>query len=168
MPKEAATLSPVQVAAAQQLVQGIADFAGFNDLVRDFFYYAGDAVVPAWEADTRFQQQGSTTAPPAGSPELFLGESSADGSRITRSVLSLGTGTVDATLDLDGDGYLESTQWTQSPLLATDLDGNGEIDPFELVDGRVGADSRLSLARFDANGDGLLDGRGIAFGISTQ
>jgi hypothetical protein len=143
--------------------------AGTNDLVRDFFLHAADAVIPAWEADTRFQQQGShATATPA-TPELFLGEPSADGNRITRSVFTLGgDGSVAPRyLDLDGDGYAEATDWTQSPLLAIDVNGDGQASPFELVDGRAGADSRLSLGHLDANGDGLLDSRDPAFAALT-
>lgn len=134
---------------------------GINDLARDFFEHAAAAIVPAWEAQTLFQQQGS--AAPS-STAAFTGEVSADGAHITRTVLTLGSGSIVTTaLDLDQDGYVEHSSWTSAALLAVDLGGNGKVSADELVDGRAAAGSRNSLAALDANGDGLLDNRDPGF-----
>ncbi|WP_346287572.1 cadherin-like domain-containing protein [Zoogloea sp.] len=131
--------------------------AGVNDLARDFLEHAADAIVPAWEAQTLFQQQGSTAPHPTAA---FTGELSADGAHVTRTVLTLGSGSsVTTALDWDRDGYLEHSGWTTAALLAVDLDGNGQVSADELVDGRAAAGSRNSLAALDANGDGVLDSR---------
>ncbi|WP_374502520.1 cadherin-like domain-containing protein [Zoogloea sp.] len=135
--------------------------AGVNDLARDFFEHAADAIIPAWEAQTLFQQQGSAATRPTAT---FAGELSADGAHVTRSVLTLGSGsTVTTALDLDHDGYVEQGEWTTAALLAVDMDGDGQVSADELVDGRAGADSRNSLAALDANGDGVLDSRDPGF-----
>lgn len=135
--------------------------SGVNDLARDFLEHAAAAIVPAWEAQTLFQQHGS--AAPS-STAAFTGEVSADGAHIIRTVLTFGSSSIVATaLDLDQDGYVERSSWTTAALLTVDLDGNGKVSADELVDGRATAGSRNSLAALDANGDGLLDNRDPGF-----
>jgi EF hand len=69
---------------------------------------------------------------------------------------------------VDGDGYLEQTQWLQSnqAMLAVDLNGDGQISVGERVS-LQNADqvqhARTSMAWLDANGDGKLTAQDPAF-----
>ncbi|WP_423455379.1 Ig-like domain-containing protein [Ottowia sp. VDI28] len=60
-------------------------------------------------------------------------------------------------LDLDGDGYLEKTDWVRpdQALLGIDLNADGRLDGPELLS--------ANLRRLDANGDGRLDARDPVF-----
>jgi hypothetical protein len=70
----------------------------------------------------------------------------------------------DALIDIDGDGYLEQTQWlaTEHQALAVDTDGNAQLTSHELLN-LSGAASLTSLGWLDANGDQVLDARDPAF-----
>jgi LysM repeat protein len=157
-----------------------------SSIVKDFVAHAIGAIVPVWEAQTVQARiaagEDVTLPPPAAAGDLAL-----DGSTITRHLLTLGPAAVTQTaLDFDGDGYVEQTQWTTSPLLAIDLDGDGRIGQGELVspgsgvnglawhdrneDGWIGRGELVStgsgtngLAWFDGNGDGRIDANDPAF-----
>ena len=135
---------------------------GINDLARDFYLHVGEAIVPAWEAQGVFEQHEAGVDTPR--PGVFVGEVSADGATVTRSVLTLGSEQIiSRELDLDGDGYLEDSEWTTASLLAVDLNGDGKVFAGELVDGRLDGHARNSLASLDTNHDGVLDSRDLAF-----
>ncbi len=144
-------------------------------LVGDFMKHAMESVVPAWEAETvrqHYQQDGvSATARPgerAGMPVE-------DAQHLTQSFTALSfpavatpaaaaNGPVYA--DIDGDGYLEKTDWISANqgLLGIDLNGDGKISAGELLNLDAGSTlERNSLGWLDANRDGLIDGRDPAF-----
>eukprot|EP01022_Parablepharisma_sp_SALTPOND_P033124 TRINITY_DN881_c1_g1_i7.p1 TRINITY_DN881_c1_g1~~TRINITY_DN881_c1_g1_i7.p1 ORF type:complete len:2770 (+),score=474.63 TRINITY_DN881_c1_g1_i7:462-8312(+) len=144
-------------------------------LVGDFMKRAMKAVVPAWEAETvrqHFLQDGvSATARPgerAGMPVE-------DAQHLTQRFMALSfpavatpaaaaNGPVYA--DIDGDGYLEKTDWISANqgMLAIDLNGDGKIGAGELLNLDPGSTlERNSLRWLDANRDGVLDARDPAF-----
>jgi len=83
-------------------------------------------------------------------------------------VLTLEMGGLDAPreslIDVDGDGYLEATQWVQAnqAMLAIDVNGDGFIGADELVN-LQDRTAFNSLAWLDANGDGRVDDSDPAF-----
>ncbi len=73
--------------------------------------------------------------------------------------------------DVDGDGFLESTQWVSTldaqgnaqGMLVLDANANGQIETADILHLGGNAAERNSLAWLDANGDGKLDASDPAF-----
>jgi PIN domain nuclease of toxin-antitoxin system len=145
-------------------------------LVGDFMQHAQGAIAPAWQVQTtlaHYQHSGEIDLPKQSSS---LPTELADGLHQTLQVVSL---TLPNTLptevslssklvDVDGDGYLEQTQWLQSnqAVLAVDLNGDGQISVGETVnlqDAGQGDHPRTSMQWLDANGDHRLDASDPAF-----
>jgi PIN domain nuclease of toxin-antitoxin system len=145
-------------------------------LAGDFMQHAQGAIAPAWQVQTvlaHYQQTGQLDLPEQSSS---LPTELAGGLQQTLQVVSLALpnalpseSTPNNTLiDVDGDGYLEKTQWLQSnqAVLAVDLNGDGQISVGERVSlqgAGQAAQTRTSMGWLDANGDGRLTAQDPAF-----
>ena len=144
-------------------------------LVGDFMKRAMEAVVPAWEAETvrqHFLQDGVSAA---ARPGERAGMPVEDAQHLTQRFTALSFPAVAAPgaaanaavyVDIDGDGYLEKTDWISANqgMLAIDLNGDGKIGAGELLNLDPGSTlERNSLRWLDANWDGVLDARDPAF-----
>ncbi|MFY7905977.1 MAG: cadherin-like domain-containing protein, partial [Burkholderiaceae bacterium] len=145
-------------------------------LAGDFMQHAQGAIAPAWQVQTvwaHYQQTGQLDLPEQSSS---LPTELADGLQQTLQFVTLELGNTLPTetsanskfIDVDGDGYLEQTQWLQSnqAVLAVDLNGDGLISVGERVNLQGGAqddNTRTSMGWLDANGDGRLTAQDPAF-----
>ncbi len=142
-------------------------------LAGDFMAHAQGAIAPAWQVQTtlaHWQQSGVIDLPKQSSS---LPTELVDGLHQTLQVVSLtlpNTLPVETTssskwIDVDGDGYLEQTQWLQTnqAVLAVDLNGDGQISVGETVNMQKADQARTSMAWLDANGDGKLTAQDPAF-----
>ncbi len=147
-----------------------------DTLVGDFMKRALQAVVPSWEAETvrqHFLQEGSLAA---AMPAHGAGMPVEDAQHVTQSFTALtfqavatpGSDNPLIHADIDGDGYLEKTEWiaANQGLLSIDLNGDGRIGAGELLNLDPAATlQRNSLRWLDANQDGMLDARDPAFAV---
>lgn len=161
-----------------------------DTIVSDFMKHAQDAIVPNWEAQTilaHWQDSRASEGLAAANAQAReaagsgLPQEAADHLSQTLSVLSFDVpATSSATnqaanhtattsgqqlIDIDGDGYLELTQWVAAnqAVLAIDLNGDGSITAGELLDLKGTSSARNNLNWLDANGDQRLDARDPAF-----
>ena len=141
-------------------------------LAGDFMAHAQDAIAPAWQVQTvlaHFQQSGEIDLP---KQTHSLPTELADGLQQSMQVVSLALSSTMPTeaapsskwIDVDGDGYLEKTQWLQSnqAILSVDLNGDEMISAGERVNLQDAAQvqyARTSMGWLDANGDGRLTER---------
>jgi hypothetical protein len=142
----------------------------------DFVQHAQSAIAPAWQVQTvlaHYQQSGDIDLP---TQSNTLPQALSDGLHQTLQVVSLRLTSAlptEATpsnqlIDVDGDGYLEQTQWVQAnqAILSVDLNGDGQISLGETVNlqdaGQV-QQARTSLAWLDANQDARLTAQDPAF-----
>jgi len=137
-------------------------------LAGDFMQHAFGAIAPAWQVQTvlaHYQRGLGIELPRA---EASLPQVLADGLHQATQVITLALpvelALQDTLIDVDGDGYLERTQWLaeNQQVLAVDADGNEEISTGELLSLDCLA-SRNSLRWLDANSDDILDARDPAF-----
>jgi len=137
-------------------------------LAGDFMQHAARAIAPAWAVATTLAhyQQGQGIHLP--STEAGMPQEAADGIHQTLQAITLALpvepALQNALIDIDGDEYLERTQWlaTSQQVLAIDADGNNLISVNELLS-LNGPDSLHSLGWLDANGDQMLTDRDPAF-----
>lgn len=137
-------------------------------LAGDFMQHAQGAIVPAWQVQTvlaHWQQGQGIRQPDA---QASLPQELADGMHQTLQALTLALpvepALQDVLIDIDGDGYLERSQWlaANQSALAIDANGDGVIGTGELLN--LGSSTALnSLNWLDANNDKLLDARDPAF-----
>jgi hypothetical protein len=137
-------------------------------LASDFMQHAAGAIAPAWQVQTvlaHYQQGQGIDLPNA---QDSLPQELADGLHQTLQALTLALpvepALQNALIDIDGDGYLESTQWlaTNQQILGVDANGDGLIGTSELLslNGPAGLNS---LNWLDANGDHILNASDPAF-----
>lgn len=157
-----------------------------DTIVSDFMKHAQDAIVPNWEAQTMLAHWQDTRASEglaaanaqarhaAGSG---LPQEAADHLSQTLNLLSFempatpgaansaATASSQQLIDIDGDGYLELTQWVAAnqAMLAIDINGDGSITAGELLDLKGTSSARNNLNWLDANGDQRLDAQDPAF-----
>lgn len=159
-----------------------------DTIVSDFMKHAQNAIVPNWEAQTMLAHwqdirasEGLAAANAQARQEAGSGlpQEAADHLSQTLSVLSfdvpatLGAANSAATtsgeqlIDIDGDGYLELTQWVAAnqAILAIDINGDGGITAGELLDLKGASSARNNLYWLDANGDQRLDAQDPAFTV---
>ncbi|MDP3799735.1 MAG: tandem-95 repeat protein [Polaromonas sp.] len=137
-------------------------------LAGDFIRHAQGAIAPAWQVQTvlaHWQQGQGIQQPDA---QASLPQELADGMHQTLQALTLALpvepALQDALIDIDGDGYLERSQWlaANQSALAIDANGDGIIGTGELLN--LGSSTALnSLNWLDTNNDKLLDARDPAF-----
>jgi hypothetical protein len=137
-------------------------------LAGDFMQHAQGAIAPAWQVQTvlAHYQQGQEgihlPAARAGLPQEL-----ADGVHQALQALTLSLpvepALQNALIDIDGDGYLERSQWlaANQSALAIDVNGDGVIGAGELLN--LSGSTLGSLNWLDANSDKLLDARDPAF-----
>ncbi len=138
-----------------------------ESLAGDFMAHAQGAIAPAWQVQTtlaHFQQGQGLHLPDSAAG---LPQDTGDGVHQSLQALTLALpvepALVDSLVDVDGDGYLESTQWVAAnqSMLTIDANGNGGFDAGELLNlHSAGLNSSNWL---DANNDKLLDARDPAF-----
>lgn len=148
-----------------------------DTLAGDFMARASQAIVPAWQAQTvlahwqRTAAEHDVQAADAQARQVEGGglpQELNDGIHQSLQALTLAlSGAItptDALIDIDGDGYLEQTQWlaTNQQLLAIDSNGDGQIGAGELLS-LNGGNALNSLNWLDANNDGLLNASDPAF-----
>jgi hypothetical protein len=137
-------------------------------LAGDFMQHAAGAIAPAWAVATALAhyQQGQGIHLP--SADAGLPQEAADGLHQTLQAITLALpqepALQNALIDVDGDSYLERTQWlaTNQQILAIDADGNNQIGVNELLS-LDGPASLHSLNWLDANNDQILNERDPAF-----
>jgi hypothetical protein len=137
-------------------------------LAGDFMAHAQGAMAPAWQVQTVLAhwQQGQGIHLPDG--QASLPQELADGIHQTLQALSLELPTpptlTSSLIDIDGDGYLEKTQWlaANQQILAIDANGDGNIGAGELL--KLGDSALNSLSWLDANGDKQINASDPAFG----
>jgi hypothetical protein len=137
-------------------------------LAGDFMQHAAGAIAPAWAVATTLAhyQQGQGIQLPQS--EASLPQEAADGLHQTLQAITLALpqepALQNALIDMDGDSYLERTQWlaANQQVLAVDADGNQQIGMDELLS-LDGPASRHSLQWLDANNDQVLNDRDPAF-----
>ncbi|MCZ8256232.1 MAG: hypothetical protein O9327_11265, partial [Polaromonas sp.] len=144
-------------------------------LAGDFMQHAAGAIAPAWQVQTvlaHFQQGHGLLLPDAAAslPQVL-----ADGVHQALQAITLQLPdevlppeTRNTLADIDGDGFLEPTQWlaARQQALAVDSNGDGDIDASELLSFGGGGFANASLHSMnwlDANGDKILDARDPAF-----
>lgn len=154
-------------------------------LAGDFMQLAASAIVPAWEAATildHWQEtrlsQGLDAAnaearqlPASGMPQEAADHLTQTFHALTVETAADGDGAPAARsaalVDIDGDGYLELTQWFKASqgILAIDLNSDGGIITAEFLNAGDGAPAtaRNNAAWLDINHDGRLDARDPAF-----
>ena len=137
-------------------------------LAGDFMQHAQGAIAPAWQVQTVLAhwQQGQGIQQPGA--QASLPQELADGLHQTMQALTLALpvepALQNALIDIDGDGYLERSQWlaANQSALAIDANGDGTIGTGELLN--LSSSTALnSLNWLDANNDKLLDARDPAF-----
>jgi hypothetical protein len=142
----------------------------------DFVQHAQSAIAPAWQVQTvlaHYQQSGEIDLP---AQTHHLPTELSDGLHQTLQVVTLELSSalptepaqISKLIDVDGDGYLEQTQWLQTnqALLAVDLNGDGQIglgETVNLQDADQVQHARTSMAWLDANSDGKLTAQDPAF-----
>jgi len=137
-------------------------------LAGDFMRHAMDAIAPAWAVQTTLAHWRAGRGLHLPTDKASLPQESADGMTQTLQVLTLGVPGFDAPreslVDVDGDGYLEATQWVQAnqAMLAIDVNADGFIGANELVN-LQDRTAFNSLAWLDANGDGMVSDSDPAF-----
>jgi hypothetical protein len=140
-------------------------------LAGDFMQHAAGAIAPAWQVQTalaHYQQGQGVHLPNA---EASLPQELADGIHQTLQALTLALPAEpalnNALIDIDGDGYLEQTQWlaTNQQILGVDANGDGQIGTNELLslNGPAALNSLNSLNWLDANSDQILNASDPAF-----
>lgn len=137
-------------------------------LAGDFMQHAAGAIAPAWQVQTvlAHYQQGQGIHLP--NSEASLPQELADGIHQTLQALTLAlpveSALQNSLIDIDGDGYLERTQWlaTNQQVLGVDANGDGLIGTSELLS-LNGPAALNSLNWLDANGDHILNARDPAF-----
>lgn len=138
-----------------------------ESLAGDFMAHAQGAIAPAWQVQTtlaHFQQGQGLHFPDSAAG---LPQDTGDGVHQSLQALTLALpvepALVDSLVDVDGDGYLESTQWVAAnqSMLTIDANGNGGFDAGELLS--LNSAGLNSLNWLDANNDKLLDARDPAF-----
>ena len=137
-------------------------------LTGDFMQHAARAIAPAWAVATTLAhyQQGLGIHLP--SAQAGMPQEAVDGIHQTLQAITLALpvepALQNALIDVDGDEYLERTQWlaTNQQVLSIDVDGNNQISVNELL-GLGGPDARHSLGWLDANSDQVLTDRDPAF-----
>ncbi len=137
-------------------------------LAGDFMQHAAGAIAPAWQVQTvlAHYQQGQGIQLP--NSEASLPQELADGIHQTLQALTLALPVEpafnNALIDIDGDGYLERTQWLapNQQILSVDANGDGLIGTGELL-GLNGPAALNSLNWLDANGDHILNASDPAF-----
>lgn len=142
-------------------------------LAGDFMRHAAGAIAAAWQVQTvlaHYQQGNGLVLPDAaaGLPQVL-----ADGLHQALQAIALvlpdeerPAAMRDTLADIDGDGFLEPTQWlaARQQALAVDANGDGAIDANELLSlGGTGPASLHSMNWLDANHDKILDARDPAF-----
>ncbi|MES2191634.1 MAG: cadherin-like domain-containing protein [Pseudomonadota bacterium] len=136
-------------------------------LAADFMAHAKAAIAPDWQVSTTLAhfQQGQGIVLPAAI--AGLPQATGDGIHQSLQAISLALpvepALADLLVDIDGDGYLEQSQWlaNNQSVLAIDLNGNGNIDAGELLS--LNSAGLNSLHWLDANGDKLIDVRDPSF-----
>lgn len=146
-----------------------------DTLVGDFMKHAMEAVVPAWEAETVRQHYLQDGMAATARTDARAGMPVEDAQHLTQSFTALsfpavptaaGASNDPVYADIDGDGYLEKTNWiaANQGILSIDLNGDGKIGAGELLNlDPSGTLERNSLRWLDANRDGVLDARDPAF-----
>ena len=148
-----------------------------DTLAGDFMARASQAIVPAWQAQTvlaHWQRTAAEHGVQAADAQARQVEGSglpqelSDGVHQSLQALTLAlSGTItptDALIDIDGDGYLEKTQWLASnqQMLAIDSNGDGQIGAGELLS-LNGGNALNSLSWLDADGNKILNASDPAF-----
>jgi hypothetical protein len=136
-------------------------------LAGDFMKHAQGAIAPAWAVATTLAhwQQGQGINLP--DEDAGLPQELSDGIHQSLQALSLTLPQLPALqntlIDIDGDGYLEQTQWLASnqQVLAIDSNGDGQIGAGELLS--LSGNALSSLSWLDANKDRLLNASDPAF-----
>lgn len=136
-------------------------------LAGDFMKHAQGAIAPAWAVATTLAhwQQGQGINLP--DEEAGLPQELSDGIHQSLQALSLTLPQLPALqntlIDIDGDGYLEQTQWLASnqQMLAIDSNGDDQIGAGELLS--LSGNALSSLSWLDANKDRLLNASDPAF-----
>lgn len=137
-------------------------------LAGDFMKHAQGAIAPAWAVATTLAhwQQGQGLHLP--DEESGLPQEQSDGIHQNLQALSLTLPQLpplqNALIDIDGDGYLEKTQWlaTNQQMLAIDSNGDGQIGAGELLN--LSGNALNALNWLDANNDRQLNASDPAFG----
>lgn len=137
-------------------------------LASDFMAHAQGAIAPVWQVQTVLAhwQQGQGIRLPDN--QASLPQELADGIHQSLQALTLElpttTATTDALIDIDGDGYLEKTQWVAAnqQIVTIDANGDGQIGAGELIS--LGGSALNSLNWLDANNDKVLNASDPAFG----
>jgi hypothetical protein len=157
-----------------------------STIAGDFMTHAQGAIAPNWQVQTvlaHYQQGKGINLPTL---EEGLPQALADGLQQSLQAITLDLPTEgieeraeaerlaeldyqnalaqqDKLIDIDGDGYLEQTQWlaNNQAVLAIDANGNGQIDAGELLS--LGGAGLNALNWLDANGDQRVDARDPAF-----
>ena len=137
-------------------------------LAGDFMQHAAKAIAPVWGVATTLAhyQQGQGIELPGA--QAGMPQHAADGIHQTLQAITLALpvepALQNALIDVDGDSYLERTQWlaANQQMLAIDADGNNQISVNELLS-LDGPASLHSLGWLDANGDQMLDNRDPSF-----
>lgn len=136
-------------------------------LAGDFMQHAQGAIAPTWQVQTvlaHYQQSQGIHLPAA---QAGLPQELADGVHQTLQALTLALpvepALQNALIDIDGDGYLERSQWlaTNQSALAIDVNGDGVIGAGELLN--LSGSALSSLNWLDTNSDKFLDVRDPAF-----
>lgn len=136
-------------------------------LAGDFMTHAQGAIAPSWQVATtlaHFQQGQGVDIPESASG---LPQETGDGVHQSLAALTLALPVepafVDALVDVDGDSYLERTQWlaNNQSVLAIDSNGDGEIGAGEFLN--LNSAGLNSLNWMDVNNDHLIDARDPAF-----
>ncbi|WP_395057389.1 cadherin-like domain-containing protein [Polaromonas sp.] len=137
-------------------------------LAGDFMAHAQGAIAPAWQVQTtlaHWQQGQGINLPDSASG---LPQEQSDGIHQSLQALSLTLPQLpplqNALIDIDGDGYLERTQWlaTNQQVLAIDSNGDGNIGAGELLS-LNGGNALNSLSWLDADGNKILNASDPAF-----
>ncbi|MFN5348581.1 MAG: cadherin-like domain-containing protein, partial [Polaromonas sp.] len=140
-------------------------------LAGDFMAHAKGAIAPAWQVATTLAhwQQGQGIQLPKADQGLPQG--TGDGIHQALQAITLALPqtlptepALQTTLtDIDGDGYLEQSQWlaNNQAMLAIDANGNGRIDAGELI--QLSGAGLNALSWLDATHDGKITASDPAF-----
>ncbi len=157
-----------------------------STIAGDFMTHAQGAIAPNWQVQTvlaHYQQGQGINLPTLkeGLPQALGNslqqslqaitldlptegiEQRAEAERLAELDYQNALALQDKLIDIDGDGYLEQTQWlaNNQAVLAIDANGNGQIDAGELL--ALNTAGLNSLDWLDANNDQKIDARDPAF-----